>query len=118
MTAIEKQFMIGVQSKALSPSRPPCAIRYIPSNTSEPILIESGFGPYDEGGALLSPKEALDPRWYQYFRDANALWFLELVRLMSAGTTVTIEQISAEHKKATGRSLLTLAEWISENKAS
>ena len=80
-------------------------ISYIPSRAGTPIRIECPI-PFLSAGRFCSPAEVLeDEDLRQLFLQAQAEWFVPLLRRMAAGDDVRLEEIEQAHQAARGTAL-------------
>ena len=80
-------------------------IYYLPDRETKPIFTECSV-PHMAAGGFLTPQEALDSKWADLFRDANAEWFLPFLRRMADGERVGLEEIQSRHQTVRGTPLL------------
>ena len=65
-------------------------------------------------GVELAPSEALQSKWASSFRDAEAHWFLPLVKRMAEGEAVSIKTLKDAHQIARRMPLRTVEEQRAE----
>ena len=91
------------------------AVSYEPYRPTKTIRLEDPV-PYFAAGVLLTPAEAIEPKWADDFVEAGAEWFLALVRRMAAGERFSIEQVAQAYREATGGYMQTLQEELDSEK--
>jgi hypothetical protein len=88
-------------------------ISYVPARAGTPILIECPI-PFLHAATYLSPAEALEQPWVEFFHLAEAEWFLPLLRRMADGEDVGLAAIERAREAARGSvawEALAGAEW-------
>jgi hypothetical protein len=83
------------------------AVSYEPERDTKRIRLEDPV-PYFAAGVLLSPQEALAPKWADTIVEAGAEWFLPLVRRMATGEPVSLEQVRQAYREEKGIEMMTL----------
>ena len=79
-------------------------ISYVPARVGTPILIECPI-PFFSAGGFFSPAEALGPPWAELFVQAQAEWFVPLLRRMAGGEEVSLAEVQRAHRAARGSPL-------------